>query len=111
MTISKLVIIRTLKPQASDGAVESLVKDFSKFLDAETPMPIAILPIEWNVENLASHVGFVFSGMRLKDLMALKAWESDSRFAKVATVLNLSEVEDAVNVALAGVGLRIHPLA
>jgi hypothetical protein len=111
MTISKLVIVRTLKKNLSDPAVQTLGTDFGKFFDAEVEMPIAIIPIAWGVENLASHVGFVLSGMRLNDLMKLKEWEADPRFAPVSTVLPLGETEDAVSVALAGVGLRIHPLA
>lgn len=111
MTISKLVIVRTTKPKVGEAAAAALTADFARFLDAEVAMPIPILPMAWSVENAASHVGFVLSGMRLGDLMKLKEWENDPRYAPVATVLGLSEVEDAVSVALASVGLRIHPLA
>lgn len=111
MTISKLVIVRTTKKQASDGTVQALTHDFARFLDAEVPMPIAIIPMAWNIENAASHVGFVLSGMRLNDFLKLKEWEADPRYSSVATVLGLGETEDAVSVSLASVGLRVHPLA
>jgi hypothetical protein len=111
-TIRRLVIVR----EGEDGPAifQDLLDRFKEHLDANVPMPIQIQPAAWAVTDPPSHVGVVLVGLKLKKLMELKAWEEAT---KRSTVLEMAgddsqaSTETNVGVALASVGLRVHPLA
>lgn len=111
-TIRRLVIVR----EGKDGPAifQDLLDRFKEHLDATVAMPIQIKPIAWAKTEPTSHQGVVLTGLKLKKLIELKAWEEA---AKRATVLDMPDsdskvdTETNISVALLSVGLHVHPLA
>lgn len=105
-TVHKLVIIRAAK--ATDEMLAAFTAEFGAKLNAEVVQPIAILPRAWHEQNDPSHKGFVLSGLMLKDVRDVEAFE---KATPIATVYDLKATTDqAIDDALATTGLRIHPL-
>jgi hypothetical protein len=106
MSIHKLIIIRAAK------ATEEVLADFraqfaAKFNEA-VAQPISILPVVWSDQTDPSHIGFVVSGLNLKEIRAVEAYEKSNPHSTVYDLKNTTD--KAIGEALLTNGLRIHPL-
>lgn len=99
-TVRKLAIVRN--PSKAAAAANDLRAALG---DKVSQHQLAILPLRHADEARPTHIGFAVVDLKLADLEVLKEWEATH---PASTVLSFT---DTIEAALAGVGLRLHPLA